>query len=100
MIQAAQQTFPGLPVERMCQRLAVNRGRYYRHREAPRPTHAAVALRAALEAVVLEFPAYGYRRVTHTLQRDGWCVNQNLVGDESTSHQSLPKSDRDRERAV
>jgi hypothetical protein len=25
---------------------------------------------------------------------DGWCVNQNVVGDESMSHRSLPRRER------
>jgi putative transposase len=79
VIQSAQRRFPGLPLERMCQLLAVNRGSYYRHQEAPPPASAEVALRAAIEAVVLEFPAYGYRRVTKALQRDDWLVNHKHV---------------------
>jgi len=79
VIQSAQQRFPGLPLERMCQLLAVNRGSYYRRQEAPRPANAEVELRAAIEGVVLEFPAYGYRRVTKALQRDGWNVNHKHV---------------------
>jgi transposase InsO family protein len=79
VILSSQQRFPGLPLERMCQLLAVNRGSNYRHREAPRPVNAEVELRAAIEAVVLEFPAYGYRRVTQALRRDGWSVNHKHV---------------------
>ena len=38
-----------------------------------------VALRAAIEEIVLAFPGYGYRRVTKQLQRDGWTVNHKRV---------------------
>lgn len=38
-----------------------------------------VALRDAIERVVLAFPGYGYRRVTHALVRDGWAVNHKRV---------------------
>jgi putative transposase len=38
-----------------------------------------LALREAIERVVLEFPGYGYRRVTHHLQRAGWAVNHKRV---------------------
>lgn len=79
MIRSALQHFPSLPLERMCQLLAVNRGSYYRRREAPQPTNTKVELRAAIETVVLEFPAYGYRRITKALQRDGWSVNHKHV---------------------
>src|SRR6266851_4284549 len=47
----------------------------------------AVALRDAIELVILEFPGYGYRRVTYALQRQGWQVNHKrvlrIMGEES-----------------
>jgi putative transposase len=70
-----------LPVEVACAVLAVNRGSYYRRAPAsrtlrPRPD---LALRDAIEQVVLEFPGYGYRRVTAHLRRDGWRINRKRV---------------------
>jgi transposase InsO family protein len=38
-----------------------------------------VRLRDAIEQIVLAFPGYGYRRVTHALARDGWTVNHKRV---------------------
>ena len=38
-----------------------------------------VALRAAIEQLALEFPRYGYRRVTAALRRAGWEVNHKRV---------------------
>jgi putative transposase len=38
-----------------------------------------LALRSALEAVALEFPRYGYRRITAELQRRHWLVNHKHV---------------------
>lgn len=38
-----------------------------------------MALREAIEQVVLAFPGYGYRRVTKALQREGWCINHKRV---------------------
>ncbi len=32
-----------------------------------------------IEAICLEFPRYGYRRVTHQLKREGWLVNYKRV---------------------
>jgi putative transposase len=32
-----------------------------------------------MEEIVLVFPGYGYRRVTHPLARDGWTVNHQRV---------------------
>ena len=37
------------------------------------------ALRDAIERICLEFPGYGYRRVTAQLHRDGWTVNHKRV---------------------
>ena len=40
---------------------------------------ANVALRDAIERIILELPGYGYRRVTHALRREGWVVNHKRV---------------------
>jgi transposase InsO family protein len=65
-----------------CGALGVNRGSYYRH-QVPLPVApevpAAVGLRDRIEAVVLEFPGYGYRRVTAQLHREGLAVNHKRV---------------------
>jgi len=36
-------------------------------------------LRDRIEVICLEFPRYGYRRVTHQLRREGWQVNHKKV---------------------
>ena len=36
-------------------------------------------LRDRIESICLEFPRYGYRRVTRQLQREGWRVNHKKV---------------------
>jgi putative transposase len=62
--------------------LQVNRAWYYarQHRIAePASLAEAVALRDAIEQIILDFPGYGYRRVTHALQRDGWRINHKRV---------------------
>jgi transposase InsO family protein len=38
-----------------------------------------MTLQEAIERITLAFPAYGYRRVTAQLQRDGFCVNHKRV---------------------
>jgi putative transposase len=38
-----------------------------------------LALRGVIEQIVLALPGYGYRRVTKTLQREGWSVNHKRV---------------------
>jgi putative transposase len=62
--------------------LQVNRAWYYARQyriEEPAKLTAAVALRDAIEQIILDFPGYGYRRVTHALHRDGWKVNHKRV---------------------
>jgi putative transposase len=81
--------FPGLPLERACALLEINRGSFYRAIGTdlgPAPSAGAalapgseMALRTAIESAVLAFPGYGYRRVTHHLQREGWTVNHKRV---------------------
>jgi putative transposase len=39
----------------------------------------AADLRDRIEQMVVEFPRYGYRRVTHQLRREGWKVNHKRV---------------------
>lgn len=88
MIADCRTRFPGLPLERACALLEINRGSFYRAVRGAVPERAGRApagepdplvLRAAIEAVVLAFPGYGYRRVTHHLQREGWAVNHKRV---------------------
>jgi putative transposase len=43
------------------------------------PTEQDTSLRDAVERLCLEFPGYGYRRVTAQLHRDGWTVNHKRV---------------------
>lgn len=57
-----------VPVRQLCAILGVSRSWYYAAPEAG-PAEADVALRDAIERVVLRFPGYGYRRVTKPLQR-------------------------------
>jgi len=67
-----------VPVRQLCAILGVSRSWYYAV-QAVAPEERDVALRAAIEKIVLEFPGYGYRRVTRALQRAGWTVNHKRV---------------------
>jgi putative transposase len=68
----------GVSIRHLCQVFAVNRAWYYA-RPAAQAADSDVALRAAIEALVLEFPRYGYRRMTAALTRAGWRVNHKRV---------------------
>jgi putative transposase len=68
-----------MPVSKLCELFGVSRSWYY---EKPSPDEKAredVELRDAIERIVLEFPGYGYRRVTKTPKRQGWRINRKKV---------------------
>jgi len=79
MIAAACAAAPALPVSRLCALLGVSRSWYYTHATVRTRQERDAGLRDAIEQIVLTFPGYGYRRVTHALQRDGWRVNHKRV---------------------
>jgi putative transposase len=79
MIAAMHAAHPELSIRRLCALVGAGRTWYYTR---PSPDEAATrdtALRDAIERLVLEFPGYGYRRVTKALQQEGWAVNHKRV---------------------
>lgn len=63
----------------MCRLAKVSRAGLYRWRpERPGPD-PDMALRDAIQRIALEFPSYGWRRMTAELQRRGWGVNHKRV---------------------
>ena len=79
MITAAHTAHPDLPIQPLCALLGVSRSWFYERRAQPERDPHDLALRAAIEAITLASPGYGYRRVTKHLQRDGWTVNHKRV---------------------
>lgn len=71
--------YPAVSVRRLCAVLGMSRSWWYACAQPREPEAAAVALREAIEQIVLEHPGYGYRRVTHALRREGWTVNAKRV---------------------
>jgi putative transposase len=68
-----------LSVVRRCQVLALSRASYYRRRTGWRGSAPDVELRDQIQHLALEWPAYGYRRITADLRRRGWAVNHKHV---------------------
>jgi len=63
----------------MCKLAPVSRAGHYRFRpESPGP-NPDMALRDAIQRVALEFPSYGWRRITAELRRQKWAVNHKRV---------------------
>jgi len=87
VIAASADLLEELPLAAACAALGLGSGSYYRALGAPASKETAtpparadeVALLAALEQVVLEFPGYGYLRVMHQLRREGFRVNPKRV---------------------
>jgi len=79
MITQAHQHYPQLTLQRLCELFGVSRSWYYEHLDQPEESAEEIALRDQIEQIILEFPGYGYRRVTHALARQGWQVNHKRV---------------------
>jgi putative transposase len=64
----------------MCHLAGVSRASYYRHWEVTAPDEAEMAVRAAIQEVVLRHRRrYGYRRVAVELRRQGMVVNHKRI---------------------
>jgi transposase InsO family protein len=68
-----------LPLRRLCELAQVSRAGFYRWRRAVTPVADDMELRDDIQRVALEFPYYGWRRVTAELRRRGWTVNHKRV---------------------
>lgn len=79
LVSVAQQAADALPVARICRTLSLGRATYYRWQQAGPEPDADVELRARIQLIALEMSAYGYRRMTHELRRQGVLVNHKRV---------------------
>ncbi|MGH2461013.1 MAG: IS3 family transposase [Chloroflexota bacterium] len=79
MIAQARQDHPELAISELCRMLGVGRSWLYERPRIPTQAERDLDWRDAIERIVLEFPGYGYRRVTKALGRDGWDVNHKRV---------------------
>lgn len=68
-----------IPLRRLCELAQVSRAGFYRWRQAVTPVADDMELRDDIQRVALEFPYYGWRRVTAELRRRGWTVNHKRV---------------------
>lgn len=74
----AQEAAPG-QVTRLCKALMLSRATFYRYRKAGEPADPDVEVRDQIQRLALEYSAYGCRRITAQLQRDGVLVNHKRV---------------------
>ena len=68
-----------LSVKRMCALAKVSRVGFYRGRHDECTLDRDLKLREAIQRIALEFPSYGWPRMTEELQRRGWAVNHKRV---------------------
>lgn len=79
LITEAGQDARPLSVARRCQVVSLSRATYYRMRQRDRPVLRDMELRDQLQRLVLQWPMYGYRRLTYALRRQGVLVNHKRV---------------------
>ena len=79
LIATAHSLADTLPMTRICQALGLSRATYYRWKEVGPQPDQDMELRAQVQEIALEMPAYGYRRITHALRRRGVPVNHKRV---------------------
>jgi hypothetical protein len=80
-----QHAFPSLFVRQLCVLLGVSRSWRYQRPNRSSQAERDVALRDAIEHIVLVFPGYGYRRGTAALHRPRWeGTHQRVLRDAET----------------
>jgi hypothetical protein len=66
-------------VNALCQMTGLSRAGFYRWRVPHQVSPVDIELRDEMQKVALEWPAYGYRRITRELQERGFQVNHKRV---------------------
>jgi putative transposase len=66
-------------VNALCQMTGLNRAGFYRRRVPRQPLPVEMEIRDEMQKIALEFPAYGYRRITVELQHRGFDINHKRV---------------------
>lgn len=67
-----------IPVSKACSGLGISRSRYYSMHQ-PKRTAGEPAIRNVIQGIALEFPYYGYRRITMEMHRRGQPINHKKV---------------------
>jgi putative transposase len=68
-----------IPLVRLCRLAHVSRAGYYRWQSSPPAIDAELDLRDEIQRIALEFPSYGWPRITAELKRRGWKANHKRV---------------------
>jgi len=68
-----------LSVRKACTTLGASRSGYYKWKKRDNSIIENTALMKEIEGIILEFPCYGYRRVTKELHRRGVVINHKRI---------------------
>jgi transposase InsO family protein len=68
-----------IPLERLCQLALVSRAGFYRWKDRVPAADADLDLRDEIQRIALEFPYYGWPRITAELEKRGWQANHKRV---------------------
>ncbi len=68
-----------IPLQRLCELGHVSRAGFYRWQRAPPAIDPDLDLRDEMQRIAVEFPYYGWRRMTKELHARGWAVNHKRV---------------------
>lgn len=68
-----------LPLTSLFETLALSRATHYRHLASPVPIDQDLELPDQIQRIALDWPQYGYRRITSELHRQGIEVNHKRV---------------------
>lgn len=79
MYRLIESEFRSLSLRRRCRIAGVSPSAYYAWEGELSGTSDETALMERIQAILIEYPAYGYRRVTKELERRGQAVNKKRV---------------------
>ena len=78
-MSSLQHQFPTVSLRQLCSLLGVSRSWLYERPHRLLKQQRDVALRDEIEEIVLEYPGYGYRRVTADYSYTTTSLNQRLM---------------------
>ena len=79
MEEIRQAAAKGQAVKALCQMTGLSRAGFYRSRTPRQATPVEMEIRDEMQKIAVESPAYGYRRITVELQKQGFAVNHKRV---------------------
>ena len=68
-----------VPLDRLCQLALVSRAGFYSWRDASPASDPDLDLRDEIQGIALEYPCYGWPRITAELEKRGWQANHKRV---------------------